>query len=191
MRQENYAVKTCEIELCPNQKNPFTTRSNYSHSPPRFGWQSPCTSSSEDISDQEIDLSDNSFTDDESYTSLPSDASQDNVEPQVPEEADAVDPQFRSPAAGDRIQVFSLDLNNWRDATVIKTDKRMLTKFPHFYNVQYGDNGEKGSVKLDSESLWRFVDPDRQDYFWWKWGHLYDAETNQQEGGEQRVGVHQ
>ena len=105
--------------------------------------------------------------------------SNDQVEPAQPdgmiEEPDQVEPQFRSPSLGDQIQVFSRDLDDWRDAKVIKTDKRVLKQYPHFYNVEYSDSGEQGSVKLDSEFLWRFLDPNRQEYFWWKWGHLYST----------------
>ena len=87
-------------------------------------------------------------------------------------EIDAVPPQFRSPSEGDSVQVFSRDKNDWRTAVTIKTDKRILKKYPNYYNVRYSDNYETGSVELNSESLWRFLNPDRHQFFWWRGGHL-------------------
>ena len=102
-------------------------------------------------------------------------------------EIDAVPPQFRSPSEGDSVQVFSRDKNDWRTAVTIKTDKRILKKYPNYYNVRYSDNYETGSVELNSESLWRFLDPDRQQFFWWRWGHLYDRGPGGNEGGQEGV----
>ena len=78
--------------------------------------------------------------------------------------------------------MFSRDTNDWRNAVILKTDKRSLKKHPNYFNVQYCDNNVKGSVQLDSESLWRFLDPDRQQFFWWRWGHLYNRDLGENEG---------
>ena len=184
LRQENYLVKTSEITLCPNQILP--TDVNFSsRTPPRLGWESPI-SSSEDESDiagegseNDLDDEDTNFineaptaSDSDSFESVQSKddiTPTENVEPQPNPDP----PQFRSPSVGDEIQSFSCESNDWRKAVVLKTHKQVLKKYPHYFNVQYSDNGEKGSVKLDSESFWRFIDPARQEFFWWKWGHLY------------------
>ena len=72
----------------------------------------------------------------------------------------------------------------------MKTDKRCLRTYPDYYNVKYTDNGEKGSAKLDQDSLWRFVDPQDQEFFWWRWGHLYEVErvNERADPKEERVG---
>ena len=94
------------------------------------------------------------------------------------ETANPVDPQFRSPSRGEYVEIYSGDgdSDDWREAVVMKTDKRCLRTYPDYYNVKYTDNGEKGSAKLDQDSLWRFADPQDQEFFWWRWGHLYEVE---------------
>ena len=52
----------------------------------------------------------------------------------------------------------------------------MFENLPGLYNVKYTDNGENGSEKLDRDSLWKFADPQDQDFFWWRWGHWYKVE---------------
>ena len=203
LRQENYLVKTSEITLCPNQILP-TDVNIASRNPPRLGWESPI-SSSEDESDiagegseNDSDDKDTDFineaptaSDSDSFESVQSENDitlTENVEPQP----NPVPPKFRSPSVGDEIQSFSCKTDDWRKAVVLKTHKQVLKKYPHYFNVQYSDNGEKGSVKLDSKSLWRFTDPARQEYFWWKWGHLYtrgslEEGVNRQEDEGQAV----
>ena len=199
-RQENYLVKLTEIELCPNQFNEsFQPNSCEQESPPRLGWDSASPSSSEEESDYEescaigdekdqTEMSDNyqSVSSSRGADSFSNDPGAGNFSParnsyssaKEEDEVDPVDPQFRSPSQGDFVQIFNLDLNDWRDAVIIKTDRQCLRDYPSYYNVQYDDNGEKGSAKLDKDSLWRFSDPANQGFFWWRWGHLYEAEPN-------------
>ena len=85
---------------------------------------------------------------------------------------------------------ISRDKNDWRNALILKTNKRISKKYPNYFNVWYSDNSETGSVGLNSDSLWRFLDPDRQQFFWWRWGHLYEQDQQDlggNEGDQERV----
>ena len=77
-----------------------------------------------------------------------------------------------APQPGDAVRVYSKDLNDWVSGVILYTSKQSLQRYPDFYNISYGD-GKKGSVKLNENTLWKFEDDDRCQYFWYRWKHLY------------------
>ena len=81
-------------------------------------------------------------------------------------------PPYIQPTVGDRIEFYDGTVDRWLDVVVLKTPAQSLKKYPGYYNIQYSD-GKKGSVQLQQDSLWRFADTNRQQFFLWKWGHLF------------------
>jgi len=85
----------------------------------------------------------------------------------------SVPPIFHSPSLGDKVHIFSKEVDDWLDAVITQTIKKALKLHPYFVNVTYKSSGAKGSAKLDKDSLWHFKDGGKQQYFWWRWNHLY------------------
>ena len=192
LRQENYVVKTVEIELCPNQVK---------DAPPKFGWNSDAddqesesdTEASDEAEDNEVfndgdnssessnRFSDdnNSFSDNDTNTSSPR---PDNQELSPLREVSS--PPYLRPQEGDEIQFHDGGTGQWRDVTVQKTSARTLRRYPNYFNIQYR-NGKKGSVELHQDTIWRFTDHQKQQFFWWKWGHLFN-EAGEITGGTER-----
>ena len=95
--------------------------------------------SSVENDDDQADTSDNNEVVDsfESANNLTPDRNPQSVVEKEEETANPVDPQFRSPSRGEYVEIYSGDgdSEDWREAVVMKTDKRCLRTYPDYYNV--------------------------------------------------------
>ena len=242
LRQENYLVKTTEIELCPNQVKPdpepslepeddllmdnppslpsFPTPSSTPASapnnphprynlrnlpkknyksldsgtsavkvwrkpttklPPRFGWDTDDEVTSDD--DKYDDQFDDHFHD--QLDDLIANQLRDRPSDQLDEPADAAarpppaePPPYYPPSTGDVVQYYDGQVNKWLEVMIIKTTKRSLRRFPNYYNVRYRE-GDDGSAELSRDTLWCHSDPAKQQFYWWRWDHLYREEEDE------------
>lgn len=242
LRQENYLVKTTEIELCPNQVKPdpepslepeddllmdnppslpsFPTPSSTPASapnnphprynlrnlpkknyktldsgtaavkvrrkpatklPPRFGWDTDDEVTSDD--DKYDDQFDDHFHD--QLDDLIANQLRDRPGDQLDEPADAAarpppaePPPYYPPSTGDVVQYYDGQVNKWLEVMIIKTTKRSLRRFPNYYNVRYRE-GDDGSAELSRDTLWCHSDPAKQQFYWWRWDHLYREEEDE------------
>ena len=80
--------------------------------------------------------------------------------------------QFKQPKKNDTIEYFNKEDDTWIRAII--TSK--VTQHKDWYNVRF-TNGtmEACSVDLSKKTLWRFMDPTRNQYFRFKWKGLCDA----------------
>ena len=209
LRQETYLVKNTEIELCPNQLKPPVTNSSSTYRPTSVAEHSQESVSANAPAKSGWDSVDHSSSDDDEAVAPTEDTNDDQTEADVYDEyvdnenllndevegslegeengATVDPPVYEAPASGDAVQTFSSELNDWMDGTILNTSKKSLKRYPNFYNIRYSD-GFEGSVKLDEDTLWRFSDENRRDYFWWRWGHLYRVEGGKSPEGTRDEG---
>ena len=234
LRQENYLVKTTEIELCPNQVKPdpepvedfpmdhppalpsrptppsgpasvpnnlhprYNLRNlpkkNYktlasgtsavdakmrpgTKLPPRFGWDTDDdenTSDDDQFDDQLDDLFNNQLED------QPGDREDDPADAAEARPPPAEPPPYHQPYPGDAVQYYDGQVDKWLEVIILRTTKRSLKRFPNYYNVKYRE-GDEGSAELSRDTLWCHSDPEKQQFYWWRWDHLYrEGEATEQ-----------
>ena len=85
-------------------------------------------------------------------------------------------PQFRDPPVyvepkkGDNVEYYEKETDSWKEAVIIA----VLKRWKEWYNIKHID-GSQCSVNLGKETLWRFKEIERNEYYKWRWRH---AEVN-------------
>ena len=92
-------------------------------------------------------------------------------------------PDFIKPRRGDSIKYFEKESEVWRTASILSAIRGYGGTW---YNVEK-ENREKLSVSLSKDSVWKFVEDDRNGYFKWRWPdlHLLREEVDQDGDREQ------
>ena len=86
--------------------------------------------------------------------------------------------QFKQPKKNDTIEYFNKEDDTWIRAII--TSK--VTQHKDWYNVRFTNRTMKDcSVHLSEETLWRFMDPTRNQYFRFKWKGLCQAMEEEQD----------
>ena len=143
--------------------------------PPRFGWDT----------DDEVTTDDDEYDDQfgdhfhDQLDDLIANQLRDRPGDPVDELADAAarpppaePPPYYPPSTGDVVQYYDGQVNKWLEVMIIKTTKRSLRRFPNYYNVRYRE-GDDGSAELSRDTLWCHSDPAKQQFYWWRWDHMY------------------
>ena len=85
-------------------------------------------------------------------------------------------PQFRDPPVyvepnkGDNVEYYEKETDSWKEAVIIA----VLKRWKEWYNIKHID-GSQCSINLGKETLWRFKETERNEYYKWRWRH---AEVN-------------
>ena len=97
-----------------------------------------------------------------------------NHHDQPPEAVDDLlhHPPYIEPIRGDHIQYFDPKEDTWKEVIITHTSASCLRSHPGYYNFRV-DARVAGSVHLTRDTLWRFSDQRRRQFYWWRWGHLY------------------
>ena len=86
--------------------------------------------------------------------------------------------QFKQPKKNDTIEYFNKEDDTWIRAII--TSK--IRQHKDWYNVRFTNRTMKDcSVHLSEETLWRFMDPTRNQYFRFKWKGLCQAMEEEQD----------
>ena len=220
LRQENYLVKTTEIDLCPNQVKPDpdlelshepeedlqmdnppplpsfpapssvpssartnphpsynlrdkptdkVTRKPATKLPPRFGWDTEEeVTTDDDLYEDQLGDQSGDWLDDLPTVQVEEPPVAADVRPPPPPDP----PPYHPPCLGDVVQYYDGQVNKWLEVLIIKTTTRSLRRFPNYYNIRYRE-GDEGSAELSRDTLWCHSDPEKQEFYWWRWDHLY------------------
>ena len=78
-------------------------------------------------------------------------------------------PVYVRPKKKDRISYFVAGSDSWREAVIIS----LISGYGNnWFNIQHTDDESKCSVELSENSLWKFQEDERNEYFRWRWHHI-------------------
>ena len=77
-------------------------------------------------------------------------------------------PVYRKPKKKDKIIYFTDTNDSWRQAVITSSIAGYSNSW---FNIQHTD-GTRCSVELSKDSLWRFLEEERNDYYRWRWHHI-------------------
>ena len=76
-------------------------------------------------------------------------------------------PRYDPPKKNERIEYWNED--RWMKTTITSSIRGYGGGW---YNVIHEDGNVRGSVRLHRDSTWRYEDPERRDFYLWRWSHL-------------------